>query len=292
MENVRISGLDNIGFGNLDGLAGTWTNNTEKGLYGYNLIAVPNQQGGFTLLVDQYYETLVINKIAATTPNRGLNGKIAQLPTLQYQTQINKQADNSLMHVENGFWELLMDKDANNGNDIFRIANIPHGNSLLAMGTSSSILGGAPVFDNSLSAIPIGKIPPGETSGYTDGYGYPLKYADFNPRNPNAYLSNYLAGQIKAGRQIKESVTLKVSTQNNGGINNIFSVDMNTNTTQFDATFWLITYSDNSKDLLYSQNTLIEFPVSGGKDGLFPIIWPHVNVNILTLQPLQPLQPS
>lgn len=275
MKNVRIT--DQIDYGNLTGLIGTWV-----GDKGFNLIAVPDQKGGFSLLVAPYTETLEVTAVSATTPNRGLNA-IANLPTLQYNTRIIDKEDNSLMHVENGFWELLTDKEANDGFDIFRVASIPHGDSLLAMGTSSSILGGAPVIDTSLSAQPIGKFPDGD--GYDAPYQPPFKYQEFMPDAPNRYLLNYLTNQIQQGAKIKQSVTLNVSTKNKGGIHNIASVNTNTNTTQLDATFWLITFEDNTRQLMYSQNILIEFPVKFGDGGMFPIVWPHINVNILTWQP-------
>ena len=79
---VRDRITQNIDFGHLTGLIGTW-----DGSNGYNMISVPDQKGEFQLLVAPYTETLVVNAVQATTPNRGLQ-TIAQIPTLQYSTTI------------------------------------------------------------------------------------------------------------------------------------------------------------------------------------------------------------
>ena len=47
-----------IDYGALTGLIGTWSGNQ-----GYNMVALPNQQGGFGLLVAPYTETLTITAI-------------------------------------------------------------------------------------------------------------------------------------------------------------------------------------------------------------------------------------
>src|SRR3954463_3483284 len=65
-HDVRLHGSQ-IDFGNLAGLVGTWT-----GANGFNMIAVPDQQGEFTLLVDSYTETMVVNEVPATTPQSRL----------------------------------------------------------------------------------------------------------------------------------------------------------------------------------------------------------------------------
>jgi THAP4-like, heme-binding beta-barrel domain len=280
MQNVRItSGID---YGNLTGLIGTW-----QGANGFNMIAVPDQNGEFTLLVAPYTETLTVNALPATTPNRGLQ-TIANLPTLQYATTIIDLEDNILMHAENGFWELLNDTAGNMGFDIFRIASVPHGDAVQAMGISS-VYDGPPVIDQTLSGLPVGDLPAigGKTSaGYTDPYLFPVKYPDFFPTNPNKTLADYLAVQEKSGLTVTKTVELKVSTQNNGGINSIASLVTNANPTQFDATFWLETLTDSAgtitQQLQYSQRIMLAFPIKTNYSGQ-TIVWPHINVNTLTL---------
>lgn len=275
MQNVRItSGID---YGNLTGLIGTW-----QGANGFNMISVPNQKGDFLLLVAPYTETLTVNPLSATTPNRGLQ-TIANLPTLQYFTTIIDLEDNILMHAENGFWELLNDTLGNMGNDIFRIGSIPHGDALEAMG-HSSVIEGPPNIDTTLSGKPMGDLPP--LPGYLDPFGFPFKFPEFDPDSPNQTLVNYLNKQEAAGLKVIKTVELKVSTLNNGGISNIASLTTNANATQFDATFWLETLADGkgniTQQLQYSQRILMQFPITSNLSGQ-TIVWPHINVNTLTL---------
>ncbi|HYI47259.1 MAG TPA: heme-binding protein [Allosphingosinicella sp.] len=274
-HEVRLHG-EEIDFGNLTGLAGNW-----HGANGFNMIAVPNQEGGFELLVASYAENLIINKVPATTPNRGLT-VIENIPTLQYSTTISELLNGALMHVEGGFWE-VSNPELNDGFDVFRIASVPHGNAVEAMGTSS-VTAGPPVIDVTLNGLPTGALP--DLRGYTDDYLFPFKYADFSPEFPNKTLVAFLENQEKNGLKVTSTVTLQVSTLNKGGIANIASLAANANPTQFDATFWLETLEDEHgntyRQLQYSQRVLIEFPIKSDSPGQ-TIVWPHINVNTLSL---------
>ncbi len=118
--------------GDLSGLIGTWCGNQ-----GLNLIAVPNQKGGFTLLVAPYYETLTVTALNSFTPNRGLKS-IEFIPTLMYSLMIHNANDNSLMHAENGIWELLDGSKDIDGLNLARISTVPHGDAVMALGNSST----------------------------------------------------------------------------------------------------------------------------------------------------------
>ena len=276
VNNVRLTGPE-INFGVLKGLIGTW-----QGANGFNMISVPDQKGEFTLIIAPYTETLTVNAVPATTPNRGLI-VIENIPTLQYATTIRDSRDGSLMHVECGFWELLEFSTRNAGFDIFRIASVPHGDAVEAMG-NSFVTPGPPVIDTSLSGVPSGDLPP--LAGYLDPFGFPFEFKDFDPASPNMTLVNYLKAQEEAGWTVTNTVTLSVSTQNKGGISNIASLQTNANPTEFDAIFWLETLEDGKgntlQQLQYSQRIMIDFPVSVDMSGQ-TIQWPHINVNTLTL---------
>jgi hypothetical protein len=276
-SDVRLYG-EEIDYGNLEGLVGTW-----QGSNGFNMIAVPDQKGEFGLLIAPYTENLVINKLGATTPNRGLI-VIENIPTLQYSTIIMDSTNNSLMHVECGFWEFATLSARNAGFDIFRIASVPHGNAVEAMGVSS-VCDGPPVIDISLSGLPTGDLPP--LSGYTDDYLGEPKFPAFFPTSPNRTLVDYLNKQAQEGLRVTRTVTLQVSTQNKGGINSIASLQTNANPVQFDATFWIETVESDSgappfQQLQYSQRIMIDFPIKTDLSGQ-TIAWPHINVNTLTL---------
>ena len=273
--DVQISTA--IDYGALTGLIGTWTGNQ-----GFNMIALPNQQGGFGLLVAPYTETLTITAVPATTPDRGLTS-IVQIPTVQYATTISDSRDNALMHVEAGFWETIPAAD-NGGFDIFRLATIPHGDALTAMGNATTI-SGPPVIDQALSGIPTGALP--AVNGYLDVYGPPFEFANYSPSYPNHYLQFVLDQQTAMGSTITSTTQLSISTLNQGGISNIAMVGANTPTTQFDATWWIETLVDSagnkSTQLQYSQRTLMSFPIKSDAPGQ-TIVWPHININTLTLQ--------
>ncbi len=256
-------------FGPLEGLIGTWV-----GSKGWNLIAVPNQQGSFELLVAPYTETLTITPLSTPTPNRG--GKIIQeVPTLMYQLQIHNLLDGSLMHAENGTWLLL--PDCPSDFSIARQASVPHGDSILALGGSAVTQGKPDIPD--ISTLPIAGNP---FPGYTDPYLTPSNPPGFSKTNPNETLRDAISGQT-----ITSTTTISVSTANKGGITNIPFIAQNANATFFEATFWIETVQapggNSFLQLQYSQNTTIEFlPQFGNPSKL--IEWPHVNINTLVKQ--------
>jgi hypothetical protein len=274
VSNDEVSNL----FGPLAALIGNWT-----GSKGVNLIAVPDQKGEFKLLVAPYYETITVTPLSSPTPNRGLK-TIQQIPTLMYSLIIHNSSDNSLMHAENGIWELLDGSPENNGYNLARITTVPHGDAVMALG-NSSVTNGRPGINKTLSSLPTGNLPP--VFGYTDVYT-PTIVPGYVNSTPNTYLTDYLDAQEKIGRIVTGSTNLTVSTANNGGINNIPSVNKNADAKAFNSTFWIETVKDTTtgksfQQLQYSQNTTIDFPIKTNKPGE-TIHWPHINVNTLIKQ--------
>jgi hypothetical protein len=275
--SVRSHG-DDIDFGALTGLAGHWL-----GANGVNLIAVPDQKQSFEVLIAPYTESLTITKIPATTPNRGLTAR-ESIPTLQYATKISDANTGALMHVECGFWE-KPDPTMNSGFDVFRIASVPHGNAVEAMGITT-VSAGPPVIDTSVTAFPTAVPARMLPLGYTDRYLLPSPVPGFSAKFPNQYLVDHLEQQAQNGLTVTETVTIQVSTQNQGSISNIISLETNANPTEFDATFWLETLEDEQghvyRQLQYSQRVMLQFPVGlPGKVEMFN--WPHINVNTLQM---------
>jgi hypothetical protein len=255
-------------FGPLTDLIGTWV-----GSRGWNLVAVPNQNGGFLLLVAPYTETLTITPLSTPTPNRG-STIIQEVPTLMYHLAIHDLTNGSLLHAENGEWLLL--PDCPSDFSIARLASIPHGDSVLALG-SSSVSQGPPAIPE-ISTKPVSG--PDTPEGYTDPYITP--FPGFDKTNPNAVLLEAIQGQ-----NILSTTNLFVSTANQGGINNIPFVTKNADTTSFEANFWIETVEGQNGStflqLQYSQTTILEFlPQFGNPTQL--IQWPHVNINTLVKQ--------
>jgi hypothetical protein len=266
-------------YGPLSNLMGIWSGNK-----GVNLIAVPDQKGSFKLLVAPYSETLTITALSSPTPNRGLT-KIDQIPTLMYSLSIYNSLDNSLMHAENGIWELI-DPTDNEGFNLARITTVPHGDAVIAMGNSS--VTPQPAIDTKLSSLPF--LSPGETFqlplDYTQAYEAPIVNG-FDNQFPNTYLNNYLQAQLNSGMKINSSTNLVVSTDNLGAVSNIPSQKKNAVATKFNSVFWLESMVDTDGNpfmqLQYSQNTTIDFPIKGTPAGK-TIHWPHINVNTLIKQ--------
>jgi hypothetical protein len=280
IQRLGVSNADTLFFfGPLSQLIGTWTGNK-----GVNLIAVPDQKGEFKLLVAPYYETLTVTPLSSPTPNRGLK-TIEQIPTLMYSLRIHNTLDNSLMHAENGIWELLDGSPNNNGYNLARISTIPHGDAVMALG-NSSVTNGRPNIDKTLSSLPTGNLPP--IFGYADVYT-PTIVPGFTNATPNTYLTNYLDAQEKAGQVITSTTTLAVSTiDTGGGINNIPSINKNADATDFLSFHWIETVKDNKtgktfQQLQYSQKTNIDFPIKTNKPDE-TIHWAHINVNTLIKQ--------
>ena len=261
--------------GPLARLVGTWTGNQ-----GWNLIAVPlaDHPDGFTLLVRPYYETITFTALGALVPDRGASETL-YISGLEYSLRVSDAQTNQPLHLENGMWLYLNDPQNPQSPTVARHATVPHGNSVLALGTHAQSDG--PPTVPKLDPIPVGQ-PAGVHLGYTDPYLNSLPPA-FVKGDPNAVLRDAIKDQT-----ILNTLTLDVSTLNGtGGIVNIPFIQQNANATAFNATFWLETVQGAKTglqfdQLQYSQQTNLDFIKRGDDRGL--IMWPHVNLNTLVKQ--------
>ncbi|HZY38108.1 MAG TPA: heme-binding protein [Mucilaginibacter sp.] len=269
--------------GPLADLEGTW-----KGSSGWNLIAVPSQTAGkpsFTLLIQQYSETITFTPITAPVPNRG--GTTQQFITgLLYQLTINDMKyPNGILHVENGMWLNMSDievqpdgpvtESAVPAFTIARQSSIPHGDVVIALGgyTEST---GIPVFP-ALNAVPtdIGV----QGLGYLENYPHD-KLPGLDSSNMNAQLAAAITGQT-----IGKVTEIIVDTENTGGsIANIPFVQGHVSPSRFQSTFWIeevLTDNLNFLQLQYSQQTNLNFLSKNTQPPSGVIMWPHANVNTL-----------
>lgn len=275
--------------GPLSHLVGTWIGN-----HGWNMIAVPKGANSFQLLIRPYFETITFTPLGALVPNRG--GIDTMLVAgVQYELRVSDAETNQPLHLENGMWLLLNNiqsasEDANGSSaahaspevvqyPIARQSSIPHGDSLLALGNFSIIDGPPPISD--LNAIPdIGKTT---RLGYLDPYLTPMQ--GFSPANANQTLQDAIKEQT-----IVQTITLDVSTQNNGGIVNIPFIAKHANASAFQCTFWIETVKNEEtgvefEQLQYSQQVNLDFIQKFGDPNPADLImWPHVNVNTLVKQ--------
>jgi hypothetical protein len=138
-----------LGF--LADLSGTWEGE------GFNLIARPDKQGGSPLFLElnQTFETLSFIPISSSIPNRGNEVDDIELFGLTYLQKVSDRVTKGALHIEPGIWIHLPSQDVGTTQSVARMANIPHGNSLLAQGTAIKLdpFTGNPFDPNAVSAV-------------------------------------------------------------------------------------------------------------------------------------------
>lgn len=321
--------------GPLEQLLGVWTG---RGT-GWNMIALPFHgapPGGnkFRVLMNQYDEELQFAFVDDSVPNRGLlrpgYPDIDQsVVTLDYQQKIAQVESEDLpdsglagskglpIHHEPGLWlyaknrrpkdDQIMDDEVSEVElDIARLASIPHGNSVLALG-KSAVYKGMPVIPP-LSGLPSGRFEDVLTPDYDfrdatgpDPYLKPFRhYIDnpfmgnmgggfpgFSPADMNEILR--FANQ---GVKIIRTTTLTVDTaRKSGGITNApFSV-REAEPVSMKSTFWIQELAEKDEKgkrrmrLQYSQVVMLNF--FHPREDEFPrrAVWPHISIATLEKVP-------
>ncbi|MGB3317004.1 MAG: heme-binding protein [Albidovulum sp.] len=294
---------------------------------GWNMIALPFQEAppppqgfNYRVLMNQYREDLTFSLIDSAVPNRGLRrpGNPAsnfdqEVVTLDYQQQIKQIAVDDRppsshrgpigapIHHEPGLWLYARDLRTDNI-DIARLASIPHGNSVLALG-ESSIIKGAPVIPP-INGFPIGRhetienLPPDAYDFRSDPYLAPYKhYVDtpfmgtvtgvpgfpgFSPNNMNAILS--FANQ---GVDIKRTTVLTVDSKRaTGGVSNMPFTTREAEPVSMRSTFWIQELAGKKIKgkprlrMQYSQVVMLNF---FGREDQLPgrATWPHISIATL-----------
>lgn len=290
------SGDEDLGpFGQLPGI---WRSLPGRG---WNMIALPFADGPFNyrLLVNQYNEELIFSEVDKGIPNRGI--KFGAVPSesdqfvvaLDYQQIIDQIAaddfpnsglagtSDARIHHEPGLL-LHMTNETTNGIDIARLATIPHGDSVLALG-KSDMSDGAPKIPE-ISGLPIG-VPADLDLPYLSPYKHfhdNLFEGLFDPVRPNALLE-----AANSGVDIVKTTKLELDTAvETGGIVNIPFIVKQANAADMKSTFWIQELSEKDAKgnpvvrLQYSQVVLLDFfPRKDGFPG--PVRWPHVSINTL-----------
>lgn len=288
----RAAGVAPDPLGSLAGLRGTW-----KGT-GFNQIWRPfhGSQDRF-LELNETAEVLQFVEIPGDIPNRGLLQADINLHGLTYLQKINdvnvKQNGRPAgIHIEPGIWvSVPQTTNPQDPETVSRLANIPHGTSLVAQGTATTS-NNAPIFDL-VSITPFTIAPPNTPVPFPEtNLGAPSAFrtppADI-PHVTQAMVNNpnvVLAAGI-AGKQFKAVTTLKISTvdlnppSSGGGTSNIAFLQgiagtPNAQAAQMDATFWIEEILDEhgktQMQLQYTQRVLLNFN---------DLSWPHVSVATL-----------
>jgi hypothetical protein len=274
---IRLSGTaeqvaDRLG--PLADLVGTWF-----GSRGFNLIAVPEGAHGFRLLINPIVETITFTPIGADVPNRGGAAGTQRIPGLHYDIRVADAETNTPLHIENGMWLLLTDPLNPQDQKVARLASVPHGDSVLCLGSFSEISG--PPAISARSAMPeTGQPVP---LGYLDPYSHPLP--------PGFFPSDYTQGLVDLlkTQKVTKTTTLDVSTVPDGGIVNIPFITKHADLKQFFSVLW-IEVVENPNDatqtfdqLQYAQQADLHF-LPRFDDPTKLICWPHVTINTLVKQ--------
>lgn len=290
-----------IELGALTELVGDWVSLPG---HGWNMIALPfggatNTGLNYRLLLNQYDETLNFDELGGPIPNRGISkdgGSVQEadqfLGGLQYFQQVTQIAEDDfpqsglagspgdVIHEEPGLW-LHMTNETTADLDIARLGTVPHGDSLLAVGTAKVHQGGPDI--PSISGLPHG-VNDDINSRYLTPYKHfhdNLFQGVFDPVSPNSLL--VAANQ---GLNIVKTTELTVSTATlQAGIRNIPFIEKQADASEMQFSFWIEELDQKDSDgdpilqLQYSQLVFLDFfdsPTGAGK-----IRWPHVSINTL-----------
>jgi hypothetical protein len=325
--------------GPLEQLLGVWIG---RGT-GWNMIALPFQKAPaapagfkFRVLMNQYDEELRFTFVDDDVPNRGLSRPGASDPdqfvaTVDYLQKIaqvvaeDRPDSDGLagkpglpIHHEPGLWlyeknrrskqdQIKNDEVSEVELDVARLASIPHGNSVLALGRSQRHKGMPPI--PPLSGLPMGRFEDVSTPDYDfrsvpkpDPYLEPYRHYIENPFMGNVAAPgfpgfspadmNQILRFANQGVKIVRTTTLTVDTDvKSGGIKNVpFSV-REAEPVSMKSTFWIQELAEKDEAgkpkmrLQYSQVVMLHF--FQPREDEFPgrAVWPHISIATLEKMP-------
>lgn len=263
-------------------LPGTWVGN------GYSLISRPDQhnKNPFFLELNATRETLSFTPIGSPIPNRGSGQDDIFFLGVHYLQQVSDADTFGALHLEPGMWlNVPATTDPAAPASVVRMATIPHGDALLAQGSSLTVAG--PPDIQPVDSTPTFSTGPNTGQKLTGPYLDPFTTTPLPPgiaagaiANPNVVLTEAIGKQ-----KILETTVLVISTTTPvggiaGGIQNIPFVVRNANAVSLDAIFWVekVQTEDGTgtfMQLQYTQRVILDF---------LGINWPHIQVATLVKQ--------
>ncbi len=260
-------------------LPGAWVGS------GFNLIARPDKHDNkpFFLELNATRESLSFTEIGAPIPNRGSGQDDIFFLVVHYLQQISDAVGNGALHLEPGMWlNIPATTDPVAAASVVRLATIPHGDALLAQGSSLTVAGPPQV--HPVDSTPTFSTGPNAGKPVTGAYLDPFTTTPLPPgipagaiANPNLVLTEAISRQ-----KIVETTVLIISTTTQvggsaGGIENIPFVVRNVNATSMSAIFWIekVQREDGVGTFLqlqYTQKVILNF---------LGIDWPHIQVATL-----------
>jgi hypothetical protein len=321
--------------GPLQNLPGVWV---ARGT-GWNMIALPFDQAPappagfkFRVLMNQYDEELRFTFVDDDVPNRGLvrpgtTDSDQLVATLDYQQKIAQVAAEDRpdsgglaglpglpIHHEPGLWLYEKNRRTTDDNikgadvtevdlDVARLASIPHGNSVLAIGRSE-VHEGMPDIP-AVSGLPSGRFEDVSTPDYdfrSDPYLEPYRHYIDNPFMGNVGFPgfpgfspadmNEILRFANRGVDIVRTTTLTVdSTRKSAGVMNApFSV-REAESVSMKSTFWIQELAERDElgnprlRLQYSQIVMLEFFRPREDEHPGRAVWPHISIATLEKVP-------
>jgi hypothetical protein len=296
--------------GKLANLPGSW----KGAARGWNMIALPDFTAPkkFRLLLSQFDETLDFTCAFLNVPNRGLPSDqfitglqytqdIQQLVAVDSEASSISPLGAARIHHEPGWFLHVMNAatqpDNATGFDIARLGSIPHGDSLVALGTGGDVAPPSNVPDVSVgaigdfSALPVGSGVRDLTNPYFDAYAKfhtnPFKgnvgaaFVGFDPTQPLDLLT------LPGGPNVAGMQRILLDTANQGGISNMPFIVKQANATEMRFVMWIQELEGSTAaapkfQIQYAQRVILEF--FDRTDGLpGKIQWPHITINTLEL---------
>jgi len=274
---------------------------TDSTRYGVHFRGGPPGQDRF-LELNETNETLQFTEIPGDIPNRGLLQPDINLNGLTYLQQvqdanvIGPNGELAGIHVEPGIWvHVPVTTNPQEPTTVARLANIPHGTSLVAQGTALPPINTAPNIA-AVSITPFTIAPPHNPVPFPEtNLAIPTQFRtepEDIPRVTQAMVNdpNTALRLGLQGKNVISTVTLKISTlplnppTSGGGTSNIAFLQgagggPNALAAQMDAIFWLETLEEPDGRILhqlqYTQTVLLNFN---------NLSWPHVSVATLIKQ--------
>lgn len=305
VANLTQSQINQLG--PLANLIGVWENAPApegKTSTGWNVIMVPGPQNGFKLEVMSYSEVLEFKPVVIAAANKGPfsgnNEEVQHIVGLMYNQKITSLCHDqctdpdlkapNVIHMETGLF--LNVKDFNtqagleNSNglvlDFARLATIPHGNSVLAIGQTRQPKGFSSGSIKSISGLPE---PINDFDSFRIGYLTGLEnpspsarpFPEFPDMDPNHFLNDTIKGQT-----FSNVWEITMDTGNaTGGILNIPFIQNNVTTSQVSSSFWIEQLTNGTWQLQYSQFIYLLFPGPGSNGKPIQVKWPHTTINTL-----------
>ncbi len=262
--------------GALKDLPGSW-----QGV-GISLIARPdfsgNSENGIYLQLNLLREFLDFTAIGSPVTNRGSVQDDIDIYGVTYLHRVVDEVTGGALHVEPGMWlNIPATSDPAAGPSIARLATIPHGNAVCALGAAvaDEFTDVPDIPEASTIPYPIGGTPPavGEENPFdefdlsipTDFRTAPLPEAITQALvdDPNQILRDTHHRQVYSEGKTLQAITLLVTNADDGGIANIPFITSNADTPKMHSVFAIQAVVDEHghefMQLQYSQTVPLNF---------------------------------